>query len=65
MIESYLEEGTQKIHDHMTYGKSITDPCLGWEDTEQADLQNCRRVLKDPLYLSPLQFKSQDRYHIW
>ena len=35
MIESYLEEGNQKISDHMTYGKSITDPCLGWEDTEQ------------------------------
>lgn len=30
MIESYLEEGNQKISDHMTYGKSITDPCLGW-----------------------------------
>lgn len=35
MIESYLEEGNQKITDHMTYGKSITDPCLGWKDTEQ------------------------------
>ena len=35
MIESYLEEGNQKISDHMTYGKSITDPCLGLEDTEQ------------------------------
>ena len=35
MIESYLEEGNQKISDHMTYGKSITDPCLGGEDTEQ------------------------------
>lgn len=33
MIESYLEEGSQPICDHMTYGKSITDPCLGWEDT--------------------------------
>ncbi|MCR4890864.1 MAG: 3-deoxy-7-phosphoheptulonate synthase [Lachnospiraceae bacterium] len=35
MIESYLEEGNQKICDHMIYGKSITDPCLGWEDTER------------------------------
>lgn len=35
MIESYLEEGNQKITDHMTYGKSITDPCLGWKDTER------------------------------
>jgi 3-deoxy-7-phosphoheptulonate synthase len=32
MIESFIEEGTQKISDGV-YGKSITDPCLGWEDT--------------------------------
>ena len=35
MIESYLEEGNQKICPDMIYGKSITDPCLGWEDTER------------------------------
>ncbi len=34
MVESYLEEGSQKIGDHI-YGKSITDPCLGWEDSEK------------------------------
>lgn len=34
MIESYIEEGCQKIGDGC-YGKSITDPCLGWEDTER------------------------------
>lgn len=34
MIESYLEEGCQKIGEHI-YGKSITDPCLGWNDTEE------------------------------
>ncbi|MBS4959261.1 MAG: 3-deoxy-7-phosphoheptulonate synthase [Clostridiales bacterium] len=34
MIESFLEEGSQSIHDHV-YGKSITDPCLGWEDSEK------------------------------
>ena len=34
MIESYIEEGCQKIGDHI-YGKSITDPCLGWNDSEQ------------------------------
>ena len=34
MIESYLEEGNQKICKDMIYGKSITDPCLGWDDTE-------------------------------
>lgn len=37
MIESYLEEGTQKI-DGNVYGKSITDPCLGWKDTEKCVL---------------------------
>ena len=35
MIESYLLEGRQDINDHMTPGCSITDPCLGWEDTER------------------------------
>ena len=34
MIESYIEEGWQKIGDGV-YGKSITDPCLGWDDTER------------------------------
>lgn len=34
MIESYLVEGCQKIGEGV-YGKSITDPCLGWEDTER------------------------------
>ena len=35
MIESYLVEGCQKIGPNHVYGKSITDPCLGWEDTEK------------------------------
>lgn len=35
MIESYLEEGCQRIGADQVYGKSITDPCLGWEDTER------------------------------
>ena len=34
MIESYLEDGAQSIGEHI-YGKSITDPCLGWEKTEK------------------------------
>lgn len=34
MIESYIEDGAQGIHEHV-FGKSITDPCLGWEKTEQ------------------------------
>ena len=35
MIESYIEDGAQKISDCETYGKSITDPCLGWEKSER------------------------------
>ena len=34
MIESYICPGNQKIGEHI-YGKSITDPCLGWEESEQ------------------------------
>ena len=34
MIESYIEDGCQKVGDGV-YGKSITDPCLGWEATEK------------------------------
>ena len=35
MIESYLEDGAQKICENTVYGKSVTDPCLGWEKTER------------------------------
>ena len=34
MIESFIEEGAQKVTDEV-YGKSITDPCLGWKDSEK------------------------------
>ena len=34
MIESYIENGCQKVSEHV-YGKSITDPCLGWNETEK------------------------------
>ena len=34
MVESYLEEGSQKIGEGV-YGKSITDPCIGWPATER------------------------------
>jgi len=34
MIESYIEEGNQST-DGEVYGKSITDPCLGWSDSER------------------------------
>ena len=34
MIESYIEDGSQKPEENL-YGKSLTDPCLGWEKTER------------------------------
>ncbi len=34
MIESFIEEGAQKVTEEV-YGKSITDPCLGWKDSEK------------------------------
>ena len=34
MIESYLEDGAQSVGEHV-FGKSITDPCLGWEKSER------------------------------
>ena len=34
MIESYIEDGAQGMDEHV-FGKSITDPCLGWEKTER------------------------------
>ena len=38
MIESYIEEGAQGPGECI-YGKSITDPCLGWKDTERLILE--------------------------
>ena len=38
MIESYIEDGAQKIGENI-YGKSITDPCLGWEKTRDLVLK--------------------------
>lgn len=34
MVESYIEPGNQTIHEHI-YGKSITDACLGWDESEK------------------------------
>ena len=34
MVESYLLPGNQKVNEH-AFGKSITDACLGWEETER------------------------------
>ena len=42
MIESFLEEGSQK-HDEV-FGKSITDPCIGWTDTERLLLDLAEQV---------------------
>ena len=38
MVESYIEDGSQKIGEGI-YGKSITDPCLGWEKTNNLLLE--------------------------
>ena len=43
MIESYIEDGAQGIGEH-TFGKSITDPCLGWEKTEQLILELAEKL---------------------
>lgn len=43
MIESYIEDGAQGPNEH-TYGKSITDPCLGWEKTESLILELAERL---------------------
>lgn len=42
MVESFLEEGNQT--DDIVYGKSITDPCLGWKDTERLILDIAEKV---------------------
>jgi 3-deoxy-7-phosphoheptulonate synthase len=43
MVESYIEPGCQKIGEGV-YGKSITDPCLGWEETERLLLEMAELV---------------------
>ncbi len=43
MVESYLEDGSQEIGGGV-YGKSITDPCLGWEKTEDLILRLADRI---------------------
>ncbi len=42
MIESFIEEGNQT--EDIVYGKSITDPCLGWDDTERLLLDIAEKV---------------------
>lgn len=43
MIESYIEDGSQPVNCSV-YGKSITDPCLGWEKTEKLILDINKRL---------------------
>ena len=43
MIESYLEDGAQGVSEHV-FGKSITDPCLGWEKTERLILDIAEKL---------------------
>ena len=43
MIESYIEDGAQKIGEHI-YGKSITDPCLGWDKSRQLILDIAEQI---------------------
>ena len=43
MIESYIEDGAQGVGEHI-FGKSITDPCLGWEKTEQLILNLAEKL---------------------
>lgn len=43
MVESYIEDGCQKIGEGV-YGKSITDPCLGWEKTERMILELADKI---------------------
>ena len=43
MIESYLEDGAQGAGEHV-FGKSITDPCLGWEKTERLILDIAEKL---------------------
>tara|TARA_B100002019_G_scaffold16241_1_gene12762 strand:- start:2400 stop:3449 length:1050 start_codon:yes stop_codon:yes gene_type:complete len=44
MIESHLNEGNQKISEILKYGQSITDACMGWEDTVM-----CLEMLSDAI----------------
>ena len=46
MIESHLKEGNQKISENMEYGKSITDACISWSETEIV-LENLSGAVKE------------------
>lgn len=46
MLESNLEEGNQPIGEHMAYGVSITDACIGWDETERI-LSSAASILRE------------------
>ena len=47
MVESHLVEGQQKVvaGEPLTYGQSITDACIGWDDTETVMAELAKAVL--------------------
>ena len=52
MLESFLEDGNQKLSGQMQYGQSVTDGCLGWEKTVHLLLEVARQLKKQPLAIS-------------
>ena len=46
MIESNINEGKQSISDNLKYGVSITDGCIGWEETEKLLEKLSKTVIK-------------------
>jgi 3-deoxy-7-phosphoheptulonate synthase len=47
MLESNLTEGSQSLQeslDQLIYGQSITDPCIGWEETEALLLETAQKI---------------------
>ena len=52
MLESHLVDGAQKISDHMTYGQSITDGCLGFEKTRELLLEVAHELRGQALKIS-------------
>ena len=66
MIESYIEAGSQKIGEHI-YGKSITDPCLDWDSSEQRStlLQSAYNTYKKvPAFNRPALFLLEINFYL-
>ena len=60
MIESHLVEGNQKISDSLTYGQSITDACIGWEDTV-----SCLKNLSDYIQILHACASYINQHHLY